>query len=83
MSISMLTSSRIRDTSVLIHAVMDFLLTTWWSRYRSRVGLLHMYRVSVPSRDNCHTIRYDTRCYFNVRSKANMSQLILPHGTDN
>ena len=29
------------------------------------------------------TIRYDTRCYFNMRSKANMSQLNLPHGTDN
>jgi len=27
-------------------------------------------------------IRYDTRCYFNVRSKADMSQLNLPHGTD-
>jgi len=26
-------------------------------------------------------LRYDTRCYFNVRSKANMSQLNLPHGT--
>jgi len=26
---------------------------------------------------------YDTRCYFNVRSKANMSQLNLPHGTNN
>ena len=30
-----------------------------------------------------HTIRYDTRCYFNVRSKADMSQLNLRHGTDN
>jgi len=29
------------------------------------------------------TIRYDTRCYFNVRSKADVSQLNLPHGTDN
>jgi len=28
------------------------------------------------------TIRYDTRCYFNVRSKAGTSQLNLPHGTD-
>jgi len=28
------------------------------------------------------TIRHDTRCYFNVRSKADMSQLNLPHGTD-
>jgi len=26
------------------------------------------------------TIRYDTRCYFNVRSKADISQLNLPHG---
>jgi len=29
------------------------------------------------------TIRYDTRCYFNVQSKAGMSQLNLPHGTNN
>jgi len=29
-----------------------------------------------------HTIRYDTRCYFNVRSKADISQLNLPHGTE-
>ena len=26
--------------------------------------------------------RYDMRCYY-VRSKANMSQLNLPHGNDN
>ena len=26
-----------------------------------------------------NTIRYDTRCYFNVRSKADISQLNLPH----
>ena len=25
-------------------------------------------------------LRYDTRCYFNVRSKADISQLNLPHG---
>jgi len=29
------------------------------------------------------TIRYDTRCYFNVRSKADMSPLNLPHGNNN
>jgi len=29
------------------------------------------------------TIRYDTRCYFNVRSKADMSQLNLQHATSN
>ena len=27
-------------------------------------------------------MRYDMRCYFNVRSKADMSQLNLPHGTN-
>jgi len=27
--------------------------------------------------------RYDTICYFNVRSKADISQLNLPHGNDN
>jgi len=25
-------------------------------------------------------VKYDTRCYFNVRSKADISQLYLPHG---
>ena len=30
-----------------------------------------------------HQAVYDTRCYFNVRSKADISQLNLPHGTDN
>ena len=29
------------------------------------------------------TIRYDTRCYFNVRSKADISQLNPVHGTNN
>ena len=39
---------------------------------------------SVHREQKCaDTIRYDTRCYFNVRSKADISQLNLPHGTDN
>jgi len=34
--------------------------------------------------DNLYgTVRYDTRCYFNVRSKADISRLNLPHGDDN
>jgi len=28
-------------------------------------------------------IRYDTRCHFNVQSKADISQLNLPHETNN
>jgi len=34
-------------------------------------------------RTDGRTDRYDTRCYFNVRSKADMSRLNLPHGTNN
>jgi len=34
-------------------------------------------------RVSCDDHSYDTRCYFNVRSKADISQLNLPHGTDN
>jgi len=29
----------------------------------------------------CSSLRCDTRCYFNVRSKVNMSPLNVPHGT--
>jgi len=32
---------------------------------------------------NTDTIRYDTRCCFKVRSKADTSHVNLPHGTDN
>jgi len=35
-----------------------------------------------PGQRAVKQVRYDTRCYFNVRSKANMSQLNLLHGTD-
>ena len=49
----------------------------------------HTWRVTCPTLPpslktlQLFTIRYDTRCYFNVRSKADISQLNLPHGTDN
>ena len=36
----------------------------------------------VGARFSISAIRYRTRCYFNVRSKADMSQLNLPHGND-
>ena len=40
-------------------------------------------RIVSLAAENKNTIRYDTRCYFNVRSKADTTQLNLPHGTDN
>ena len=46
--------------------------------------LFPMYvHCNVSKQDTTYTIRYDTRCYINVRSKANMSQLNLPPGNDN
>ena len=45
-----------------------------WRSYAESVT-----RISLPRKSS----RYDTRYYFNVRSKADISQLNLPHGTDN
>ena len=39
--------------------------------------------IIIKAAPNAGSIRYDTRCYFNVRSKADMSQLNLPYGNDN
>jgi len=41
------------------------------------------FRAGEPGLHRFIGLRYDTRCYFNVRSKADISQLNLPHGTDN
>ena len=38
---------------------------------------------SGSAREGRVEVRCDARCYFNVRSKADISQLNLPHGTDN
>jgi len=37
----------------------------------------------VMSKSEQKVIRYHTRCCYNMQSKADMSQLNLPHGTDN
>jgi len=52
--------------------LVDVFVSCNWAEY------LCIFALSVPPR-----LRYDTRCYFNVRSKADMSQLNLPHGNDN
>ena len=48
-----------------------------------RLAIIPRQGTTVDSSIWYDTIRYDTRCYFNVRSKADISQLNLPHGTDN
>jgi len=46
----------------------------------SKVWRHHADKATIGLREN-DTIRYDTRCYFNVRSKADIGRLNLPHIT--
>jgi len=50
-----------------------------------KVDLAHDFLLSYHTISEIYSvpIRYDTIRYFNVRSKADISQLNLPHGTDN
>jgi len=52
---------------------------------RSQLHPLHSDKTVLSRRfaTRHDTTRYDTRCCFNVRPKADVSQLNLPHGTDN
>ena len=54
-----------------------------WQSYKQERGCLMYFARLANTLLKDDTIRYDTRCYFNVRSKADISQLNLPHGTDN
>ena len=70
------------DVHPLVHSNV-----TWTNIIANGFIIVNSYRVlSVVSVDiivHAITIRYDTRCYFNVRSKADMNRLNLPHGDDN
>jgi len=57
----------------------------YWPHLRQsmRHGWTHVYATRPRCSNSTTLICYDTRCYFNVRSKADISQLNLPHGTDN
>jgi len=63
--------------------ITDARISLHWLRVPERI----QYKLAVLAYQvlhgdaSCTTIRYDTRCYFNVRSKADMSQLNLPHVT--
>ena len=50
-----------------------------WSWRAMFAGVSSSSQATCPNTE----IRYDTRCYFNVRWKADMSRLNLPHGNDN
>jgi len=63
--------------------------TTWWTS-SSIHRAVNSVLLPVDNRFGVHFFRivyfcslYDTRCYFKVRSKADMSQLNLPNGNNN
>ena len=63
-------------------ASADLQMNTWHSntcpaQHTSRPASLLRTRYATTRHD---TIQHDTGCYFNVRSKADMGQLNLPHG---
>ena len=79
---SQLQSQRIR----LFRYRIDFRFVV--ARFRfSAPAFFEQHWTQIQPHYNCCdgdcTIRYDTICYFNVQSKVDMSQLNLPHGTDN
>jgi len=66
-------------SSALIHA--SSLFDTGQSHSTSRCA--EIQPMSQQAAAVSLNLRYDTRCYFNVRSKADMNRLNLPHGDDN
>jgi len=68
---------------------VDSILATFYEPALKPVNFMAVYGLSITCQflipyqlynGNYYTIRYDTRCYFNVRSKADISRLNLPHG---
>jgi len=57
----------------------DFVVEHCWSLFQLGPTFIQLASHQL----NAAVGGYDTRCYFNVRSKADISQLNLPHGTDN
>jgi len=53
------------------------------SNFASITFIVGTFKALLAQIGYCLQDRYDTRCYFNVHSKADMSQLNLMHGNDN
>jgi len=75
---------RLRNNLYCVESGVKLLQPTNVVLYRERKCADTIDTVPVPGLAIANAkIRYDTRCYFNVRSKADMSRLNLPHGNDN
>jgi len=72
----------VRGTRVCVHVIVDSQASIQICAHLSR-NFVARQASGCKTRAHSPLIRYDTRCYFNVRSKADISRLNLPHGTDN
>jgi len=72
-----------RSATVSVYELRHFVVCDRSTTTAVTTTLLIFIQLAYFSQIFSITIRYDTRCYFNVRSKANMSQLNLLHGTNN
>ena len=75
------------ETSNFVHGSamrsLSFVISGCSLSGRGQGPVSNFYIADLENFATAITIRYDTRCYFNVRSKADISQLNLPHETDN
>jgi len=96
LSISLTQVHHLTNSTVIFTRALDWkgtgcvgaTTTVWKNRgrhwsFQTTLQISKGLGLAFPLNIHYDTIRYDTRCYFNVRSKADISQLNLPHGTDN
>jgi len=84
MSISYITELEWRTKSTSVNKNMTKLWRHWVTDRFCRSHITVVIVNNALTRRRCvRIVRYDTRCYFNLRSKADTSQLNLPHGTNN
>jgi len=60
-------------------------IAVWQVRLRTAISVKFTFYFAHTTQftEFINTIRYDTKCYFDMRAKAEISQLNLPHGTNN
>ena len=84
MSISYIAELEWRTKSTSVNKNMTKLWRHWVTGRFCRSHITVVIVNNALTRRRCvRIVRYDTRRYFNVRSKADTSQLNLPHGTNN
>ena len=80
-----LPTKRIKSAITVTNISQVFTYAIRWRQKSKGIDIEQNYvTVTLPiCKAAVATTRYDMRCYFNVRSEADTSQLNLSHGTNN